>query len=301
MHRSLSVDGELLAQSYKEGASISVQLSRTPGFNVAALLTTLDRKRDYYRLCRRLVKRADHIVTVSETSRRDIINLLGAPEDKVTNTYQTVDIPRRYLDVPRDVLADELAGTFRLQHGGYLLYYGSIEPKKNIGRIIEGYLAANLDIPLVIVGAQAWKSEQELRLLVDDNIRSLIQIGPETQVKRRIVRLDYVTFPQLVNLIRGATAIVFPSLYEGFGLPVLEGMICGTPVITADAHSTKEIAGDAALLVDPYDVRQIKEAICAVTSDAELRASLAAKGHVQAKLFSAEKYRERLSGVYGRV
>lgn len=263
--------------------------------------TTLDHKREYFRLCRYLSRKAAHIVTVSENSRNDIINLLGVPEHKITNTYQSVDIPARYLDIPVDVLKDELKGTFRLDYKGYLLFYGSIEPKKNIGRIIEAYLSSNLDIPLVIVGAQAWKSEQELRLLVDDNIRSLVQIGPETLVRRKVVRLDYVTFPQLVNLIRGAVAVTFPSLYEGFGLPVVEGMICETPVITSDAHSTKEIAGDAALLVDPYNTRQIKDAMLSIVNNQDLRAEIAAKGKREAVRFSAEAYQKRLAEVYTRV
>jgi glycosyltransferase involved in cell wall biosynthesis len=263
--------------------------------------TSLDRKRDYFRMCSHLARVADHIVTVSECSRRDIINLLGVPEDKVTNTYQSVEIPQRFLDVPVNVLRDELAGTFRLDHKKYLLFYGSIEPKKNISRMIEAYLGANLDIPLVIVGAQAWKSEQELRLLIDENIRSLVQTGAETRVKRRIIKLDYATFPQLVNLIRGATAVVFPSLYEGFGLPVLEGMICGTPVITANAHSTVEIAGDGAVLVDPYDTRAIKEAIIAIVNNEDLQRNMIAAGRKIAARYSAAAYRERLTDLYKRV
>ncbi len=263
--------------------------------------TTLDNKRYYYRLGRYLAASADHIVTVSETSRADIIDLLGVPEDRVTNTYQAVDMPSKYLDVPVDVVTRELAGTFRLDYKKYLLFYGSIEPKKNIGRVIEAFLAADLDIPLVIVGAQAWKSEQELRLLVDDNIRSLIQTGTETLVRRKVVRLDYVSFPQLVNLIRGATAITFPSLYEGFGLPVLEGLLCGTTVITSDAHSTKEIAGDAAILVDPYDVRAIKEAIIAAATNAGLRADLAVKAAPVLQRFSTAAYGARIEAMYDRV
>ncbi|MBX9925182.1 MAG: glycosyltransferase family 4 protein [Hyphomicrobiaceae bacterium] len=263
--------------------------------------TTLDNKRYHYKLSQHLAKSADHIVTVSETSRADIIELLGVPEDRVTNTYQAVDIPAKYLDVPIDVLTRELAGTFRLDYKKYLLFYGSIEPKKNIGRVIEAFLAADLDIPLVIVGAQAWKSEQELRLLVDDNIRSLIQNGPETHVRRKVVRLDYVSFPQLVNLIRGATAIAFPSLYEGFGLPVIEGLMCGTTVITANAHSTREIAGDAAILVDPYNVREIKDAITAAVSNSELRATLASKAQPVLDRFSQAAYRDRIRSLYERV
>ena len=263
--------------------------------------TTLDRKRDYYKLMQLLVKHADHIVTVSETSKKDIISMLGVEERKITNTYQSVSIPKKYLDVPRDTLKDELKGTFRLSYKGYLLFYGSIEPKKNIGRIIEAYLASNIDIPLVIVGAQAWKSENELKLLVEDNIRSLIQLGPETLVKRKVIRLDYASFPQLVSLIRGAKAVLFPSLYEGFGLPILEGMICQTPVLTSNVGSMQEIAGSAAVLVDPYNPREIKDGMLALVNNPDLCADMIHRGRAVAERFSPEAYRQRLGTVYAKI
>jgi glycosyltransferase involved in cell wall biosynthesis len=263
--------------------------------------TTLDRKHIYFRLVEKIAREADHIVTVSETSKKDIINVLGVPEQKVTNTYESVEIPEKYLSLDEATLTDELKGAFRLEYKGFLLFYGAIEPKKNVGRMIEAYLASNISMPFVIVGAAAWKSEQELRLLVDDNIRSLVQVGHETLVKRRVIRLDYVTFPQLVNLIRGARCLLFASLYEGFGLPILEAMICHTPVITSDLGSTKEIAGDAAILVDPYDTRDIRNAIIAATTNDELLAQKVAKGRKTSERFSAENYRRRLAELYGRV
>jgi glycosyltransferase involved in cell wall biosynthesis len=263
--------------------------------------TTLDNKRRYFRLVQRIAQKADHIVTVSDVSRKDIINLLGVPEDRITNTYQAVTIPAKYRDKPEEVVRREVEGTFGLQFKEYFLFFGSIEPKKNIGRIIEGYLASGVDAPLVIVGAQAWKSEQELRLLYEDHIRSLIQVGVETRVKRRVIRLDYAPFPLLVSLIRGAKATLFPSLYEGFGLPVLESMLLGTPVLSANTSSIPEVAGDAACLVNPYDTREIAEGIRALDSNDELRAQLSEKGRKQATLFSEEAYQRRLGDLYGTV
>ncbi len=265
--------------------------------------TTLDKKRSYFKLVTHLAKQADHIVTVSETSKKDIVNILGIPESKVTNTYQTAAIPEAYLSLPLDTLQAELFGTFRLPFKNYLLFYGSIEPKKNVGRIIEAYLASNVECPLVIVGAQAWKAEQELRLL--KNMPPAIQQAgggsAGSQSERKIIYLDYVTFPQLVNLIRGALAIVFPSLYEGFGLPILEGMVCGTPVITSNLGSMVEVADDAAVLIDPYNTRDIKDAMIAITSNAELRAEKVSRGSVVARRFSPEAYQKRLQEVYSAV
>lgn len=263
--------------------------------------TTLEKKRRYFQMCRKIVMLADHIVTVSETSRQDIINILGASPEKVTNTYQAVTIPDKYRLKPLEIVKREVEGTFGLTFKGYFLFFGSIEPKKNLGRLIEAYLGSSVETPLVIVGAQAWKSEQELRLLYDDHIRSLITDGRETRVKRRVVRLDYAPFPLLVSLIRGAKATMFPSIYEGFGLPVLESMLLGTPVLSSNVSSIPEVAGDAACLVDPYDTRAMAEAIRSLDSDDHLRASLAERGQRQSRLFDEQTYQKRLAGVYARV
>lgn len=263
--------------------------------------TTLDPKKHYLKLMREIVKKADHIVTVSETSRNDIIELLRCPEDKVTNTYQSVDIPAKLRNRPDDVIQREVEGTFGLPYKGYFLFFGSLEPKKNVGRLIEAYLSSKVESPLVIVGAQAWKSETELRLINDTTNRFLEQIGSLTITRDRIRRFDYAPFPLLVSLIRGAKAVTFPSLYEGFGLPILEAMLLGTPVITSHESSTPEVAGNAALLVDPYDPRAITEAIIELDHNADLRAKLSAAGVKQAARYSPEIYRDRLRDVYSKV
>jgi glycosyltransferase involved in cell wall biosynthesis len=260
--------------------------------------TTLDNKHKYLKLIKLLVQRADHIVTVSETSRRDIMSLLGVPDHRVTNTYQAVSIPERLRSKPDDVVKREVEGTFGLKFRGYFLFYGAIEPKKNVGRLIEGYLGSNVGTPLVIVGAPAWKSEQELKLLDADHIRPTTPANPEATAQRRVIRLDYVPFPLLVSLIRGAKATLFPSLYEGFGLPVIESMLLGTPVLSSNAGSIPEVAGEAALLIDPYDTNAISEAIRALDSNAELRDTLAEKGRKQAGLFSEEAYKKKIHVLY---
>lgn len=263
--------------------------------------TTLDNKRKYYRLLRKIIGQADHLVTVSEASKKDLINIMGIPEEMITNTYQSVNIPAKYRDKPEEVVKREIEGTFGLKHKGYFLFYGSIEPKKNIGRLIEAYLAADITTPLVIVGAQAWKSEQELKLLVEDHIKSLMHHGDETRVKRKVIQLEYAPFPLLVSLIRGAKGVLFPSLYEGFGLPVLEAMLLKTPVMSSNTSSIPEIAGDAALLVNPYDTREMAETIRALDANAELRGQLVEKGIKQAALYSEERYQERMKELYVRL
>jgi glycosyltransferase involved in cell wall biosynthesis len=263
--------------------------------------TTLDHKRRYFRLARHIARRAAHIVTVSENSRRDIINLLGVPEERVTNTWQSVEIPRRLAEAPMQSVRAEVAGSFGLEAGRYWLFFGAIEPKKNVGRMIQAFLASGAEGPLVIVGKKAWKSEGELKLLFDDHVRFLVQEGQEIRRRHKVMLLDYAPFRLLVSLIRGARAVLFPSLYEGFGLPALEAMLLGTPVVTSNTSSMPEVVGDAAISVDPYDVSALVRAIQAVDGDAELRARLAAAGPRRAAQFSPERYAARLEALYGRL
>ncbi len=254
--------------------------------------TTLDRTRSYWKLVRTIIDNADHIVTVSEQSKRDICDLFDVPEDRITNASQAVNLPEEQIKKPVEAVQREIEGLFDLPYRGYFLFYGAIEPKKNVGRLIEAFLATNVATPLIIVGSAAWKADQELRLLDT--------LSGET-AKKRIRRLDYVPSNILVTLIRGAKAVLFPSLYEGFGLPVLEAMTLGTPVLTSTEGSTPEIAGDAGLLVNPYDVAAIADGIRTLDSDPALCRDLAQRGLKQAELFSAERFRRKLREVYERL
>lgn len=282
--------------------------------------TTLDHKKRYLKMVKLLGRRAEHIVTVSETSKADILQIMGVRDDQVTNTYQAVDFGAQGLRSAAQARSD-VAGAVGLPHQGYFLFFGAIEPKKNVGRLIEGFLTANVKTPLLLVGKAAWKSEQELRLMpLAERRRSAGPAAPERWSVRQglaasaapaaggrergeasIMRLDYVPYSMLISLIRGAKAVVFPSIYEGFGLPVLEAMQLGVPVITSNTSSLPEVAGDAALLVDPYDPRAIGEAVRRLDADAGLRDELARKGLAQAARFTPEAYRGRLAELYGRL
>jgi glycosyltransferase involved in cell wall biosynthesis len=266
--------------------------------------TTLDRKTRYWRLVSEIARSADHVLTVSECSRRDILAMLPLTEDRVTNTYQSVDIPKVLLDKDWRDVDIELANAFhaplgeaafeapgkpdRLSREGFYLFVGAIEPKKNLRRLIEAYLASGVPEPLVVVGRKAWQYK---------DVVAMMTRSP------RIIYLDYLPFAQMITLMRAARALVFPSLYEGFGLPVLEAFLCGTPVITADASSTGEIAGEAALLVDPYDTRAIRDAIRHLSADdsgAERR-RLAEAGCRQAERFEADAIADRFDTCYRAI
>ncbi|MEM7665843.1 MAG: glycosyltransferase family 1 protein [Pseudomonadota bacterium] len=253
--------------------------------------TTLDNKRYYLKLMKEIVQRADHIVTVSESSRRDIIEMLGVPEDRITNTYQSVQLPKSALRYDETEVARILERGVGVAYKSYYLFWGSIEPKKNIHRLVEAYLASGVEAPLVIVGAQAWKSEDELRLVREQNAAG----------KNSIIQLSYAPQDLLIHLIRGAKAALFPSLYEGFGLPALEAMILGTPVICSNTASLPEVVGDAALTTDPYNSHDIAKAFREMDGDSDLRAELSKRGIDQAEKFSPEQYRRRLSELYERL
>lgn len=259
---------------------------------------TLDEKRQYRALVAGCVAQADAIATVSQTSRQDIIDLLGAEPDRVVNTYQVSPMEADLSAEHPDESARKVEAIFGLPRDGYFLFFGAIEPKKNLGRLIEAYLSLGLDTPLVIVAARSWQSEAELVLLprADD-----LASPRHAHLERRIIQIDYLPRHLLMRLLRGARALTFPSLYEGFGLPVHEAMLLGVPVLSSATGAVSEIAGDAALLVDPYDVAAIAAALRRLDADAGFRTVLGRRGAIQASTFSLARYQVALDALYDRA
>ncbi|WP_422002630.1 glycosyltransferase [Reyranella sp.] len=263
--------------------------------------TTLDDKKYFYRMLLALAKNADHIVTVSEHSRRDIVEFLGVDEKRVTNTYQPVEFPPHLLARSDDDIALDLERSFGLTPGDYFLYYGAIEPKKNVARLVDAYVASGVDHPLIVVGGKGWQNQTDLRKLGNERFSSYRFDGTRLTRHRQVRRFDYLPLERLVSLIRGARAVLFPSIYEGFGLPVVEAMLLGTPVITSNSTALAEVAGDAALLADPYSVDDLASAIRTIDSDQDLRQSLAERGRCRARTFSRAAHNARLQDLYGRL
>ena len=253
---------------------------------------SLEDKCYHERLLQACIADAAHIVTVSETSRRDILDHLPVDARDVTNTYQA--LPERHPRAAEDGIAGPLRAIFDLKPQGYFLFFGAIEPKKNVGRLIEAYLTASLDVPLVLAGPDAWSTAGELRLLQGPGGASAVADG-------RIIRLGYLPVEHLDLLVRGARAVVFPSLYEGFGLPVLEAMAAGVPAIVGSEGALPEIAGNAARLVDPYDVGAIGAALIELDRDEALRARLAEAGRCRARDFTMAHYRMRINALHMRL
>jgi glycosyltransferase involved in cell wall biosynthesis len=257
-------------------------------------LTQTDSKRQAYQILKKIALEADHIVTVSETSKRDIVELLEITPDKVTNTYQAVHFPEPYIARTKDSVANYLEGAMEISPSGYLLFFGTVTPRKNIGRLIEGYFRSGVELPLILVTSAGCDNEAEFALIE----RHTADARADARTRAGLRRLDHVSLSTLVTLIRGARAVVLPSLYEGFGLPVLEAMMLGTPVVTARAGALPEIADDAAVLVDPYDVDDIAGGIKTVVDDGDLCRELSTRGLARAAQFSIERYRERLRTLY---
>ncbi len=246
---------------------------------------------DYLRTCRSIAKRADHIVTVSEASRNDLIEHFAIDPEHISNSYQA-------LSSWHDIAAEEsqpidhLLKRWRLTDRGYFLFFGAIEPKKNVARLLEAFVASQSEAPLVLISGGGWDNATE-RAMLD----KLTVVGAYP----RVILIDYLPRSELAQMIRHARATIFPSLYEGFGLPVLESMSMGTPVITSDQGALREIAGDAALLIDAHSVESISDAIWRINSDGALRDSLKFKGMQRARLFSMDAYRTRIRHLFERL
>lgn len=256
--------------------------------------TTLDNKKYYYRLIKKCISLGSQICTVSHKSKLDIESMFPESRNKVINTYQAVSLPNDIMIQSREDLDRDLRGLFSLNSGEYFLFFGAIEPKKNVGRLIEAHLASRTETPLIIAGSQAWKSKEELKLYT-----SLIASNPSAAGKIRL--LGYLPHQFLVKLIRGAKAVLFPSLYEGFGLPVLEAMQLGTPTLCSEEGSLPEVAGSASVLINPYSTNSISEGMLQLDTSKSLCSELVIRGEQQCAKFNIHNYAQRLNQLYSSV
>jgi glycosyltransferase involved in cell wall biosynthesis len=223
----------------------------------------------------RSARRADHVTTDSDATRRDVIELLGVPPEKVTTLHLGVSAafsPSNPAGLdPRQERA-QLCAAYDIPAGPYVLGVGTVQPRKNYGRLIEAVdlIRRETAIDLVIGGAPAWLSEP---------------VVAAAQARPYVHLLGFVDDADLPALYRQAAVFAFPSLYEGFGLPPLEAMACGTPVVASTASSVPEAVGDAGVLVDPLDVQGWAEAISALLAG-EGRDRLIERGLARAATFT---------------
>ncbi len=234
--------------------------------------------------------RAARVLTVSETSKADIVRYCGVSPDRVTVIYNAID--ERFLQEPSNTEISNTRERYQLD-GPFVLYVGNIKPHKNLERLIEAFHLVRRGgferLRLLIIGDQISKFPR-LRRAVD-----------RYKLHKHVRFLGYVPYDTLASLYRLATVFVFPSLYEGFGLPPLEAMASGTPVVAANSSSLPEVLGDAAVLVDPYSPAAIAEGLTRVLSDADLRNRLREMGLARARTFSWEESVRKVKAVYEAV
>jgi len=244
----------------------------------------------YYGQIDRAVRRAEHIIAVSRSTREDLMNLLGVPEEKITVIHEAADPIFR--PIPREEAVAHLKQRYDLP-SEYILFVGTIEPRKNLNALLLAHHVLrthyNLDPAVVIAGEQGWLTE-ELYALVE-----------ELDLSDRYLFLGNVSNEELVYLYNAATFLVHPALYEGFGLPPLEAMACGTPVIVSNVSSLPEVVDDAALLVDPLDVEAWAVAMQQLLTNTSLHEELRQKGLRRAQSFSWERAARETLDVYTRV
>ncbi|MBM3786136.1 MAG: glycosyltransferase family 4 protein [Acidobacteria bacterium] len=230
---------------------------------------------------RRGLLRADRVIAVSAATRRDVLNVLNIPADRVRLIYNALDPSFLKPELDEKKRADVLE-RYQIQYP-YLLYAGSVNRRKNVARIVEAFalLKQDLvdhprykDLRLVIIGDQMSKYPALRRAVHQSRVREVVKF------------LGFVKKDELKVFYQAAEAFVFPSLYEGFGLPPLESMALGTPVVTSGVSSLPEVVGEAAMIVKPENVFDIARGIREVLTGDELRASLIAKGQEQVKRFS---------------
>lgn len=236
------------------------------------------------------VENAIGIIVPSESTKKDLIEIFKVSEKKITVIYEGSKIDKEDKDKLPTLV--ELKKKFLIPNK-YIFFIGTIEPRKNLSALMTAFFNLKRngrlkDYKLVIAGADGWKNEREKKLMKKYN-KMLAEKKKLTPKDEQIKYLGYVLHREKIALLKHSTCFVYPSFYEGFGLPVLEAMVCRTPVITSNVSSIPEITGDNAILIDPNNTKEIEKAIEKLTSNEKLRQDLAERAKKQSEKFTWEK------------
>jgi glycosyltransferase involved in cell wall biosynthesis len=268
------------------GYRSSVVTVQDLGFLLYPQYLTGQSLRYYNRQIRWAVERTDHILTISRATQRDLTSLLGVHPQRITVAHLAADPGLRSL-TPEET--EEIISSYDLRPG-YVLFVGTLEPRKNLLGLLNAYRALverqSTDLPLVIAGEEGW--------LYDEVLEQRSSLG----LKERVRLLKHVPDRHLAALYTAAGVLALPSFYEGFGLPALEAMACGTPVVVARRGALPEVVGDAGLLVDPDDSDDIAAAVEQVLLHQETRSQLRKLGLRRASQFTWEYTAAKTLQVY---
>jgi alpha-1,3-rhamnosyl/mannosyltransferase len=241
-----------------------------------------ERVKYFERYCIKQLPKVDAIITISEFSKKEIIDLLGIPSEKIFMTPLGVRQDCTPLVKQMEKLPQE-----------YILFLGNLEPRKNLATLLEAYRSLPKKLkdrhPLVIAGASGWETHE---------LKKALHLF---KMEESPILPGYIPQKFLPNLYRGASVFVYPSFYEGFGLPVIEAMACGIPVIASKTSSFPEIVDGAGILINPYDPNELKEAIMQALEDSQIRRELSEKGLKRAKLFSWKKCASETLTIYEKI
>lgn len=233
---------------------------------------------------------AKRIITISEATRRDVVRLLRVPAQRVTRIYCGVDERFRPITDPGEIAA------FRTQRRlpeQFILYLGTLEPRKNLSRLVQAYASLRrrgaTSYPLILAGGKGWGERAILAQIEDSGYADTIHC------------VGYIPEREIPLWYNAASLFVYPSEYEGFGLPPLEALACGTPVVTSNTSSLPEVVGDAGILVDPRDTDAIAEGMLRVLQDEALRTELALRGPARASRFTWQRMATETLAVYRAV
>jgi glycosyltransferase involved in cell wall biosynthesis len=234
-------------------------------------------------------RKASQIITISESTKKDVVRVLGIPEEKITVIPLGFDkkIQKR---VGQQMIA-KVKEKYKLPEN-YLLHIGTLEPRKNLDFLIDvfsGVMQHNENLGLVITGKKGWYYE------------GLFEKVKDLSLQKRVIFTGYIDEQDKAAIYQGARIFTFPSIYEGFGLPPLEAMAAGVPVISSDTSSMPEVIGDAGVLISPYDKEAWEKAIIEVDANEKLRNEMIAKNAMQVEKFSWDKTAEKTIEIYSKV